>query len=68
MKKITIAILVLAFLQIVFVIQNYSHPAWGIVVDRQKQIYFTDLETVYKIDSQGKLSIFLTGVVIINKL
>jgi len=62
MKKITIAILVLVFLQIVFVIQNYSHPAWGIVIDRQKQIYFTDLETVYKIDSQGKLSVFRAGV------
>ena len=58
MKKITIAILVLAFLQIVFVIQNYSHPARGIVVDHQKQIYFTDLETVYKIDSQEKVIYF----------
>jgi hypothetical protein len=40
----------------------FSHPAWGIVVDANKCIYFSDLETVYKIDSQGKLSIFRAGV------
>ena len=40
----------------------FSHPAWGIVVDRNRQIYFSDLETIYKIDSQGKLSIFRAGV------
>jgi hypothetical protein len=39
-----------------------AHPAWGIVVDRSRQIYFSDLETVYKIDSQGKLSIFRAGI------
>lgn len=40
----------------------FSHPAWGIVIDANKRIYFSDLETVYKIDSQGKLSIFRAGV------
>ena len=39
----------------------YPHPAWGIVVDNQKQVYFSDLETVWKIDSQGNLSIFREG-------
>jgi len=39
-----------------------SHPAWGIVVDANRQIYFSDLITIYKIDSQGKLSIFRAGV------
>jgi alpha-tubulin suppressor-like RCC1 family protein len=39
----------------------FSHPAWGIVVDANKQIYFSDLETIYKIDSKGKLSIFRAG-------
>jgi len=38
------------------------HPAWGIVVDANRQIYFSDLETIYKIDSLGKLSIFRAGV------
>jgi len=32
----------------------YAHPAWGIVVDSQKQVYFTDLESVWKIDGQEK--------------
>jgi sugar lactone lactonase YvrE len=40
----------------------WAHPAWGIVVDRSNQIYFSDLETVWKIDAQGKLTVFRTGV------
>jgi sugar lactone lactonase YvrE len=39
-----------------------AHPAWGIAVDRQGQIYFSDLETIWKIDAQGKLTIFRAGV------
>jgi sugar lactone lactonase YvrE len=39
-----------------------AHPSWGIVVDRNNQIYFSDLETVWKIDTQGKLTIFRAGV------
>jgi sugar lactone lactonase YvrE len=39
-----------------------AHPPWGIVVDRQGQIYFSDLETIWKIDTQGKLNIFRAGV------
>jgi sugar lactone lactonase YvrE len=38
-----------------------AHPAWGIVVDRQGQVYFSDLVTVWKIDAQGKLSVFRAG-------
>ena len=38
-----------------------AHPAWGIAVDRQKQVYFSDLVTVWKIDAQGKLSVFRAG-------
>lgn len=38
-----------------------AHPSWGIVVDRNNQIYFSDLETVWKIDAQGKLTIFRAG-------
>jgi len=56
--------LILLFLTIFTVLVNhiYSHPAWGIIVDSRKQIYFTDLVTVWKIDSEGKLSIFRTAV------
>jgi len=39
-----------------------AHPAWGIVVDRNNQIYFSDLETVWKIDAQGRLTVFRPGV------
>lgn len=39
-----------------------AHPAWGIVVDRNNQIYFSDLETVWRIDARGKLTVFRAGV------
>jgi hypothetical protein len=39
-----------------------AHPAWGIVVDRNNQIYFSDIETVWRIDAQGKLTVFRAGV------
>lgn len=42
--------------------QAWAHPAWGIVVDRDNQIYFSDLETIWKIDAQGKLTVFRAGV------
>lgn len=40
----------------------WAHPSWGIVVDRSNQIYFSDLETIWKIDAQGKLTVFRAGV------
>ena len=39
-----------------------AHPAWGIVIDRNNQIYFSDIETIWKIDAQGKLTVFRPGV------
>ena len=39
-----------------------AHPPWGIAVDRQGQIYFSDLEAIWKIDAQGKLTVFKAGV------
>lgn len=36
----------------------HAHPAWGIAVDRQGQVYFSDLTTVWKADAQGRLSVF----------
>lgn len=38
-----------------------AHPAWGIAVDRQGQVYFSDLKTIWKIDAHGKLSVFRAG-------
>lgn len=34
-----------------------AHPAWGIAVDDRGQVYFSDLEHVWKLDAQGKLSL-----------
>lgn len=39
-----------------------AHPAWGIVVDRQGQVYFSDIEAVWKIDFRGNVSVFRAGV------
>jgi hypothetical protein len=39
-----------------------AHPASGIVLDRAGNIYFSDLETIWKIDISGKLSVFRAGV------
>lgn len=39
-----------------------AHPAWGIAVGRNNQIYFSDLETVWQIDARGKLAVFRAGV------
>ncbi len=60
-KAIKNTILFFALLLVFCAGSIYPHPAWGIVVDRQKQVYFSDLETVWKIDRQGNLSIFREG-------
>jgi hypothetical protein len=39
-----------------------AHPAWGIVVSSTGIVYFSDLETVWKIDRDGKVSVFRQGV------
>lgn len=39
-----------------------AHPATGIVVDRGGQVFFSDLETIWKIGTDGKLSVFRAGV------
>lgn len=38
-----------------------AHPATGIVVDLTGNVYFSDLETVWKIDAKGGLSVFRAG-------
>jgi hypothetical protein len=39
-----------------------AHPASGIVLDRAGNIYFSDLETIWKIDTTGRLCVFRAGV------
>src|SRR5688572_22536951 len=38
-----------------------AHPAWGIAVDRNDQVFFSDLQTVWKIDARGNLTAFRPG-------
>lgn len=38
-----------------------AHPASGIVVDRAGNVYFSDLETIWKFDKQEKLTVFRAG-------
>lgn len=39
-----------------------AHPSWGIVVSSTGIVYFSDLETVWKIDRDGSISVFRAGV------
>lgn len=60
------AILVPAFvvlaLCVLLAASAQAHPASGIVVDRKGQLFFSDLETVWKIDAGGRLTVFREGV------
>lgn len=47
-----------AALLIFLSIKTPAHPSWGIVVDNQGQVYVSDLETIWKIDAQGRRSVF----------
>ena len=38
--------------------QVHAHPSWGIAVDAQGRVYFSDLKTIWRIDSHRKLSVF----------
>ncbi|MFL6256131.1 MAG: hypothetical protein ACJ74T_14065 [Pyrinomonadaceae bacterium] len=39
-----------------------AHPATGIVVDAQGRILFSDLETVWRLDASGRLTVFRPAV------
>jgi hypothetical protein len=39
-----------------------AHPSWGIVVSSAGDVYFSDLETVWKLDRSGKVTAFRAGV------
>ncbi len=40
----------------------HAHPPTGIVVDKQGVVYYTDLETIWKLEPSGKLSVLREGV------
>jgi len=56
---ITIAVIAIC---VIFAGNVRAHPPWSIAVDRSGQIYFSDLETIWRIDVQGKLSVLRAGV------
>lgn len=39
-----------------------AHPPWGVVVSSTGIVYFSDLETVWKIDRDGNVSVFRASV------
>jgi hypothetical protein len=39
-----------------------AHPATGIVVDHKGNVFFSDLETIWKLGLDGTLSVFRSGV------
>lgn len=63
MTPILIIIITSLIIGCVLLADNVSaHPAWGITIDQHNQIYFSDLETIWKIDAQGKLAVFRAGL------
>lgn len=60
-RALVAAVLALVAVCVPLGVKVQAHPAWGIAVDRQGQVYFSDLVTVWKIDAQGKLSVFRAG-------
>jgi sugar lactone lactonase YvrE len=57
------ALAVVAAAMVLFLVPGTTaHPATGIVVDRQGQVVFSDLETVWRLSRDGKLSVFRAGV------
>jgi hypothetical protein len=57
-RALVLAILVIGSICILLTAKAQAHPAWGIAVDPQGQVYFSDLQTIWKIAVQGKLSVF----------
>jgi hypothetical protein len=59
MKIKLVLVMVAVFAGILFLSSGaQAHPATGIVVDRNGNVYFSDLETIWKVDTNGKLSVF----------
>jgi len=56
-------IMIVIFAESLFLANRaHAHPATGIVVDRSGNVYFSDLETVWKLDANGKKTVFRVGV------
>jgi sugar lactone lactonase YvrE len=59
MKRcLILTLMLMAALVVLSPLKADAHPATGIVLDRAGNVYFSDLETIWKIDLAGKLSVF----------
>ncbi len=58
--SVIMVVVVAEWLFLAFRVQ--AHPATGIVVDRSGNVYFSDLETVWKLDAKRKKTVFRAGV------
>lgn len=56
-----ITMTVVVVVSILLTAKAQAHPMWGIAVDQRGQVYFSDLKTIWRIDAQGKLSVFRAG-------
>ncbi|MGH9971849.1 MAG: hypothetical protein ACREBG_29215 [Pyrinomonadaceae bacterium] len=61
--KLKSALIILAVIGqlILYSTSAQAHPATGIVVDSAGNIYFSDLETIWKFSTEGKLTVFRAG-------
>ncbi len=60
--RLTLTSLFVATLVVLVAGRTQAHPASGIVVDRSGNIYFSDLETIWRLDTQARLTVFREGV------
>ncbi|HEX8564579.1 MAG TPA: hypothetical protein VF648_02840 [Pyrinomonadaceae bacterium] len=58
MKNVILPILLFFAFCFILVFDASAHPSWAIAVDAQNRIYVSDLERVWKIDADGRVSIF----------
>ncbi|HEX8637704.1 MAG TPA: hypothetical protein VF692_06565 [Pyrinomonadaceae bacterium] len=57
--KACILPLLLVAIFLIFVGETTAHPALAIVADDKNQVYVSDLEKIWKIDAQGRVSVFV---------
>lgn len=62
MKHEFLIVMLVLFTQPFMFSDAEAHPATGMVLDHAGNVYFSDLETIWKIDNQGSLSVFRAGV------
>lgn len=60
MKKWMAAIFAVCFF--ICVAETSAHPPWALAVDERHRVYLSDLETIWRIEADGAVSIFRRGV------